>query len=91
MRNNILISQTKGCLPLLEDIPIAVEPGDAWLNLASLVSHATTPVEGPGYRSALSLGYQIAMKRGDELHEIHVRWRDRLTLATPHAETIRPG
>jgi hypothetical protein len=36
--------------------------------------HATTPVEGPGYRSALSFGYQIARQRGDEFYAIHKKW-----------------
>jgi hypothetical protein len=74
VRVNVLISQPAGCVPLMEGIPISVAVGDAWLNLASRCSHATTPVEGPGYRSALSFGYQINPKRGDELCEVHKAW-----------------
>jgi hypothetical protein len=74
VRINVLVKQPGGCIPLLEDIPIAVAEGDAWLNLASQCNHATTPVEGPGYRSAISFGYQIDKKRGDELYEIHKKW-----------------
>lgn len=74
VRINVLVKQPGGCLPLLEDIPIAVGEGDAWLNLASQCIHGTTPVEGPGYRSAISFGYQIDKKRGDELYEIHKKW-----------------
>jgi hypothetical protein len=74
VRINVLVSQTKGCIPLLDDIPIAVKVGDAWLNLASKCVHATTRVEGPGYRSALSFGYQIDPRRGDELLDIHEEW-----------------
>ena len=74
VRINVLVKQPAGCIPLLEGIPIAVAEGDAWLNLASQCLHATTPVEGPGYRSAISFGYQIDKKRGDELYEIHKKW-----------------
>lgn len=75
VRINVLIKQPGGCIPLMEDIPLKVAEGDAWLNLASQCEHATTPVEGPGYRSALSFGYQIDPKRGDELYEIHKQWK----------------
>ena len=74
VRINILIKQTRGCIPLLDGIPITVAEGDSWLNLASQCVHSTTPVEGPGYRSVLSLGYQIARSRGDELFEMHKQW-----------------
>lgn len=74
VRINVLVRQPGGCVPLLEDVPIAVAEGDAWLNLASKCSHATTAVQGPGYRSALSFGYQIDPKRGDELLEVHRQW-----------------
>jgi hypothetical protein len=74
VRVNVLITQPRGCTPLLDGLPIAVAEGDAWLNLASQCMHSTTPVEGPGYRSALSFGYQIARSRGDELYEIHQEW-----------------
>ncbi|HEY8012073.1 MAG TPA: hypothetical protein VIE67_13870 [Rudaea sp.] len=74
VRINVLVRQTDGCIPLLDDIPIAVAVGDAWLNLASRCKHATTPVEGPGYRSAISFGFQIDEKRGDELFEVHQQW-----------------
>lgn len=74
VRINVLVRQTAGCIPLLEDIPIEVAVGDAWLNLASQCKHATTPVVGPGYRSAISFGFQIDDKRGDELYEIHKQW-----------------
>ncbi len=74
VRINILISQPAGCIPLIDGIPIAIEVGDAWLNLASKCLHATTPVEGAGHRSALSFGYQIDQRRGDELYDIHMAW-----------------
>jgi hypothetical protein len=74
VRVNILIRQPAGCIPVMDGIPIAIEVGDAWLNLASKCVHATTAVEGDGYRSALSFGYQIDQKRGDELYEIHKAW-----------------
>jgi len=74
VRVNVLIKQARGCIPLLEGMPISVAEGDAWLNLASRCVHATTPVQGPGYRSALSFGYQIAQNRGDELYEVHKEW-----------------
>lgn len=74
VRINVLVRQTAGCLPLLDGIPIAVEAGDAWLNLASRCRHATTAVEGPGYRSAISFGFQIREQRGRELYEIHRQW-----------------
>jgi hypothetical protein len=76
VRINVLVKQPGGCIPLLENVPIAVSEGDAWLNLASQCVHATTPVEGPGYRSAISFGYQIEKKRGDELYAIHKKWMD---------------
>jgi hypothetical protein len=78
VRINVLVKQSQGCIPLLEDIPIEVAEGDAWLNLASQCLHATTPVEGPSYRSAISFGYQIDKKRGDELYVIHKRWLDEI-------------
>ena len=78
VRVNVLITQPAGCIPLIEGVPIAVEVGDAWLNLASRCTHATTPVEGPGYRSAISFGYQISPRRGDELHDIHKAWLSRI-------------
>lgn len=74
VRINVLVSQPRGCIPLLENVPIEVAVGDAWLNLASQCIHATTPVEGPGFRSAISFGYQIDPKRGDEFYEIHKQW-----------------
>jgi hypothetical protein len=74
VRINVIVTQTAGCLPLLDGIPIAVERGDAWLNLASRCKHATTPVEGPGYRSAISFGFQIDENRGRELYRIHQQW-----------------
>jgi hypothetical protein len=74
VRINVVVKQTAGCLPLLDGVPIAVERGDAWLNLASRCKHATTPVEGPGYRSAISFGFQIDEKRGEELNRIHQQW-----------------
>lgn len=82
VRINVVVKQTAGCLPLLDGVPVKVERGDAWLNLASQCKHGTTPVEGPGYRSAISFGFQISEKRGRELQQIHERWlaevRDRL-------------
>ena len=74
VRINVLISQTAGCIPLIDDIPIAIAVGDAWLNLASRCVHATTPVEGPGYRSVISFGYQINPERGDKLYQIFESW-----------------
>lgn len=74
VRINAVVRQTAGCLPLLDGIPIAVECGDVWLNLASRCKHATTPVEGPGYRSAISFGFQIDENRGRELYRIHEQW-----------------
>lgn len=74
VRINVLVKQPGGCIPLLENVPIAVAEGDAWLNLASQCIHATTPVEGPGFRSAISFGYQIDPKRGDEFYAIHKKW-----------------
>jgi hypothetical protein len=74
VRINVVVKQTAGCLPLLDGIPIAVGRGDAWLNLASRCKHATTPVEGPGYRSAISFGFQIDANRGHELYRIHQQW-----------------
>lgn len=76
VRINVLVKQPGGCVPLLEEIPIAVSEGDCWLNLASQCLHATTAVEGPGYRSAISFGYQVSKQRGDELYEIHKKWLD---------------
>ena len=73
-RINVLVKQTAGCIPLLDGVPIAVEVGDAWLNLASLCKHATTPAEGPGYRSVISFGFQVDQKRGDELYMMHKFW-----------------
>jgi hypothetical protein len=74
VRINVLISQTAGCIPLIDELPIAIAAGDAWLNLASRCVHATTPVEGPGYRSVISFGYQIDPQRGDELYQIFENW-----------------
>lgn len=74
VRINVLVKQPGGCIPLLESVPIAVAEGDAWLNLASQCIHATTPVVGPGFRSAISFGYQIDPKRGDEFYAIHKDW-----------------
>lgn len=78
VRINVLVSQPGGCIPLLEGVPIAVAEGDAWLNLASQCIHATTPVVGPGFRSAISFGYQIDPKRGDEFYEIHKDWMSKV-------------
>lgn len=74
VRINVLVREAAGCVPLLEEIPIKVGVGGAWLNLASVCRHATTPVEGPGYRSAISFGFQIEERRGEELYEIHRNW-----------------
>jgi hypothetical protein len=78
VRVNILVDQARGCVPVIDGVAIAIEVGDAWLNLASRCVHATTPVEGPGYRSAISFGYQIDVKRGDALYGIHKAWLRRL-------------
>lgn len=74
VRINVLIKQSQGCVPLIEGMEIPVKEGDAWLNLASQCVHATTKVIGDGYRSALSFGYQIDPKRGDELYKVHKDW-----------------
>ncbi len=74
VRINVIVKQTAGCLPLLDGVPIAVGRGDAWLNLASICKHSTTPAEGPGYRSAISFGFQIGEQRGRELELIHRGW-----------------
>lgn len=74
VRINVLVSQPSGCIPLMEGVPIAVSVGDAWLNLASQVIHATTPVEGPGFRSAISFGYQIDPAKGDAFYDVHREW-----------------
>ena len=74
VRINVLVQQPGGCVPLMENIPISVAVGDAWLNLASQVIHATTPVVGPGFRSAISFGYQIDPARGDAFYETHKDW-----------------
>ena len=58
----------------MENMPIAVSVGDAWLNLASQVIHATTPVQGPGFRSAISFGYQIDPAKGDAFFQVHKDW-----------------
>jgi hypothetical protein len=84
VRINVVVKQTAGCLPLLDGIPIAVERGDAWLNLASRCKHATTPVEGPGYRSAISFGFQIHENRGRELYRIHQQWLAEVRDRYPH-------
>jgi hypothetical protein len=81
VRVNILISQPTGCIPLIDGVPITVMVGDAWLNLASKCLHATTAVQGTGYRSAISFGYQIDPKRGDELYEVHEAWLSSVQLA----------
>lgn len=78
VRINVLVSQPGGCIPLLEGVPIAVEVGDAWLNLASQCIHATTPVVGPGFRSAISFGYQIDPKRADAFYDIHKGWMSKV-------------
>jgi hypothetical protein len=67
VRVNVLVSQMAGCVPLSDGVPIAVAIGDAWLILASRCLHSTTPIERSGYRSAISCGYHIDRKRGDEL------------------------
>jgi hypothetical protein len=78
VRINVLVKKSDGCLPLLDDVPIEVSEGDAWLNLASQCKHATTPVEGPGYRSVISFGFQIDEERGNELHDVHRQWLARV-------------
>src|SRR5262249_10288829 len=39
VRINVLVKKTAGCIPLLDDVPIAIDEGDAWLNLASQCKH----------------------------------------------------
>jgi hypothetical protein len=73
-RINVLVKKTDGCIPLLDGVPIDVDVGDAWLNLASQCKHATTPAVGPGYRSVISFGFQVDQKRGDELYQLHKFW-----------------
>ncbi len=74
VRVNVVVRQTEGCMPTLEGVPISVGEGDAWLNLASLCIHGTTPVVGPGYRSAISFGYQVAPAVCDAFYERHRAW-----------------
>jgi hypothetical protein len=74
VRINVVVKQTEGCVPLLDDVPMPVERGDAWLNLASICRHATTAAEGPGYRSVISFGFQIGEQRGRELEATYRQW-----------------
>ncbi len=74
VRINVVVRQTQGCRPTLEGMPIDVAEGDAWLNLASMCIHGTTPVVGPGYRSAISFGYQIDPKVCDAFYARHREW-----------------
>lgn len=74
VRVNVVVRQTDGCRPTLEGMPIDVAEGDAWLNLASLCIHGTTPVVGPGYRSAISFGYQIDPSVCDGFYAAHRAW-----------------
>jgi len=77
MRINVLVSKPEGgCVPLLDDIPIAVDLGDAWLCLASHCKHATTAVEGPRARSIVSYGLQVGREDGFKLLTTYVGWRN---------------
>lgn len=78
VRINVLVKQPGGCIPMLEDVPLAVSEGDAWLNLASQCEHSTTPVVGPGYRSAVSFGYQIDPDLADEFFAVHTAWMEKV-------------
>ena len=75
VRVNVLLRSADGCVPMMEGVPLRVEEGDAWLNLASRCRHGTTAVKGPGHRSVISFGYQIEPERGDALLARHAEWR----------------
>lgn len=85
VRINVLVKQPKGGIILMDDQPIRMEVGAAWLNLASKCPHGSTAVEGDGYRQAVSFGYQIDPARGDELFEIHKAWRDKVLASETEA------
>lgn len=76
IRINLLVTEIDGgCVPLLDGIPIAVEPGEAWLNFASHCRHATTPVIGKRPRSIISYGLQVQHAEAFALYSRYLAWR----------------
>jgi len=76
VRINLLVRAAEaGCVPLLDDIPIAIAQGDAWLNLASHCCHATTPVIGGTARSVISYGLQLDHVEGFGLYSRYLVWK----------------
>lgn len=78
VRINLLVRKPQGgCVPILDNIPIAVGEGDAWVCLASRCRHATTPVEGPTPRSIISYGLQVDRAEAIDLVAQYMVWRRR--------------
>ncbi len=76
VRINLLVQAAEaGCVPLLDDIPIQIAQGDAWLNLASHCCHATTPVIGKTARSIISYGLQLDHVEGFGLYSRYLVWK----------------
>lgn len=78
IRINVLVhAPERGCVPLLDDIPIDIGLGDAWLCFAGLCRHATTPVEGRRFRSIISYGMQVDRSEALPLFARYMAWRVR--------------
>jgi hypothetical protein len=87
VRINLLVSKPEaGCIPLLGGIPIDVDVGDAWICFASRCRHATTPVQGPTFRSIVSYGLQVERAEAAGLLAKYLAWknhRQRAAAAAP--------
>ncbi len=82
VRINVIVRMPdSGCVPLLDDIPIDVGLGDAWLCFSGRCCHATTPVSGTHSRSALSYGLQVEQSAIFPLLATYLAWRSHASMA----------
>jgi hypothetical protein len=76
VRINVLVQKPeRGCVPLLDGIPIDIGLGDAWLCFAGLCRHSTTPVEGAKFRSIISYGLQVDRSEALPFLAQYVAWK----------------
>ena len=64
VRLNFLVSKPEaGGMPVINDIVLAVNESQCWLNIASQWEHSSTPVQGAKPRIVLSLGSIVPVEK----------------------------
>ncbi|HVZ53820.1 MAG TPA: hypothetical protein VG986_17765 [Pseudolabrys sp.] len=88
VRINVLVRKPDaGCVPVLDEQPIDIDLGDAWICLASQCWHAATPVVGKAPRNVVSYGMRIDRVTGLPLYAKYLGWRSAVARAAPPTQT----